>query len=152
MADTTARLVHTSLAVLAIVCACAPAITQHLPFSNPPPDTPTRQGWAPHSSLALHNSPPRTTRCGLPRDAPPLPPLYPFTRTFQAADARAAFTHTHLRSTQNKDSQYRACAASSPVYAWRIIKRWWRRRRRWQQQPQQCVVSRGCADKIAKVV
>ena len=108
-----AGMIHSSIALI-IVCACATPISQHLPLINPPPDTPTPPGWAKPSSLALHNSPPRTTRCGLPRDTPPPPPF--LARPFQAADARAAFTHAHLRATNNKDSQYRACAASSRIY------------------------------------
>ncbi len=111
--DIAAGMIHSSIALI-IVCACATPISQHLPLINPPPDTPTPPGWAKPSSLALHNSPPRTTRCGLPRDTPPPPP--PLARPFQAADARAAFTHAHLRATNNKDSQYRACAASSRIY------------------------------------
>ena len=101
LVDIAAGMGHSSIALI-IVCACATPIPQHLPLLKPPPDTPTPPGWAEPSSLALHNSPPRTTRCGLPRDATPPPPL---TRTFQAADLRAAFTHTHLRVTNNKESQ-----------------------------------------------
>ena len=76
MADVIARLVHASKALvllLAVVCTCAPAITQQLHILHPPPDTPTPLGWVTPSSLALNNSPSRTTRCGL-RDALPPPP------------------------------------------------------------------------------
>ena len=90
--DIAAGMMHSSIALI-IVCACATPISQHLPLINPPPDTPTPPGWAKPSSLALHNSPPRTTRCGLPRDAPPPSPPSPtrFKRLM-----RAPHSHTHI--------------------------------------------------------
>ena len=127
MVDITARLVQSSMAVV-IVCACATAITQQRPILNPAPDTPTPPGWVPPSSLALQHLPPRTTRCGLPRDAPPPP---------HQRVSSGAFRHTHLLVTNNKETKNSACAASSPIYVWRIIKRWRRRMRRRRRQQQQ---------------
>jgi hypothetical protein len=85
---TPCMVVHFSMELVIIVCSFANAMTQQIPILNPMPDTPTPPGWASPCSQVLQNSPPRNTRCGLTRDAPPPPPL---TRTFQTA---GAFTHT----------------------------------------------------------
>jgi hypothetical protein len=84
MVEAAACMVQYSMAAWPYV----PAITQQPPTLDPLPPTPTPPGWASPCSLALHNSHPKTTRCGLSRDTLP----HPLPRiTLQAADARSAF-------------------------------------------------------------